>query len=84
MSVGFVAKESKVIEMEVNCYACGHQMKLVSHEVKIADNGRAYIDSYYKCMFESCPCQKLFGNGVKIKETLHGVENNSDIKIIQL
>jgi len=70
--------------MEVKCYACGHQMKLVSHEIKIADNGRAYIETAYKCLFESCPSQKAFGNGVYIQQTIHGVKDNSDIKIIQL
>ena len=69
-----------MIDMEVHCYACGHQMKLISYEVKIADNGRAYIDSYYKCMFDDCPCQKAFGNGVNIKQTIFGVERNSIIR----
>jgi len=66
---------------EYGCYACGHTMKLVSHEIKKADNGRAYLRSYYKCLFEDCPTQKAFGNGVIVKDTLFGVRKESDFKI---
>ena len=62
--------------MEVRCGNCGHQMKMMDHIVKIADNGRCYVDTTYRCEFKGCP-----KNGsVTLHETMHGVNDSSSIK----
>jgi len=62
---------------EYRCYACGHEMELVEHKIDVRNNGRAYITAFYKCMFEDCPIQKSFGNGLEVHQTLMGIKSDS-------
>jgi len=56
-------------------------MNLIEYHIDIRDNERAYITAYYKCMFEGCPIQKPYGNGLNVHKTIYGVKSNTKFEI---
>ena len=63
--------------MLVNCYLCGHEMRMVEYKIyKMKD--RYYVSRSYKCVFDGCPSQKGFGSGCILLETLYGVKENTE------